>query len=65
MIFINQMTNFTSQKKMAEKFMAIPTTRAKECADINIDIEKCNGYGLCVSVCKDYSLVLEDGKVKL
>jgi ferredoxin len=50
---------------MPDKIMAIPTTRAKECADISIDIEKCNGCGLCVSVCKDFSLIIEDGKVKV
>lgn len=42
--------------------MAIPTTRTKEKATINIDIQKCNGCGKCVSVCKDFSLCLENNK---
>lgn len=45
--------------------MAIPTSRAKECGQIKIDEALCNGCGLCVSVCKDFSLILEDKKVKL
>ena len=43
--------------------MAIPTTRTKEKATITIDSEKCNGCGVCVTVCKDFSLVIENGKV--
>lgn len=45
--------------------MAIPTSRTKEPAQINIVGEKCNGCGLCVSVCKDFSYKLENGKVML
>ena len=45
--------------------MAIPTSRTKEKAEIRINEEKCNGCGLCESVCKDYSLVIVDGKVKI
>lgn len=44
--------------------MAIPTTRAKEPAKITIDIEKCTGCGQCVEVCKDFSIVLENGKAR-
>lgn len=44
--------------------MAIPTSRAKEPAKITIDIEKCTGCGQCVEVCKDFSIVLENGKVQ-
>ncbi len=45
--------------------MAIPTSRAKEAAKISIDSEKCNGCGLCVTVCKDFSLEIENKKVQL
>lgn len=45
--------------------MAIPTSRAKEAAEIRIDSEKCNGCGLCVTVCKDFSLEIENKKVQL
>lgn len=43
--------------------MAISTSRAKEKATIHIDTEKCNGCGKCVSVCKDFSIELKNGKV--
>lgn len=43
--------------------MAIPTTRTNETAKIFIDIEKCTGCGKCVSVCKDFSLKIENKKV--
>jgi ferredoxin len=42
--------------------MPVPTTRTKEKAEIIIDAEKCNGCGLCVSVCKDLSLAIENKK---
>lgn len=42
--------------------MPIPTSRTKEDARITIDAEKCNGCGLCVDVCKDFSIVMKDGK---
>ena len=45
--------------------MPIPTTRTKEKAEIRINRDKCNGCGLCVNVCKDFSVILEKGKVKL
>ena len=45
--------------------MAISTTRTKETAEIRINKEKCNGCGLCVSVCKDFGLQIIDGKVAL
>ncbi|MCU0376664.1 MAG: nitroreductase family protein [Bacteroidales bacterium] len=44
--------------------MAIPTSRTSECGVISIDEEKCTGCGLCVSVCKDFSIVLENGKAR-
>lgn len=40
--------------------MAIPTTRAKEEAQISIDNYKCTGCGLCVKVCKDFSLEIKN-----
>ena len=45
--------------------MAIPTSRTKTKADISIQNELCNGCGLCVSVCKDFGLILKNGKVQL
>ncbi|MFX4262316.1 nitroreductase family protein [Pelotomaculum propionicicum] len=45
--------------------MAIPTSRTKVKAEIKIDEEKCSGCGLCVSVCKDYGIVLENKKVRI
>ncbi len=44
--------------------MAIPTSRTKTKADIRINEEKCTGCGLCVSVCKDFSLTIANGKVR-
>lgn len=45
--------------------MAIPTSRVKEKGTITLFDEKCTGCELCVSVCKDFSLVLENGKVAI
>lgn len=45
--------------------MSIPTSRTNENAQIIIDTEICNGCGECVSVCKDFNLIIENGKVKL
>jgi len=45
--------------------MAIPTSRTKETARINIDIEKCNGCGTCAFVCKDFNFEIIDKKVSL
>lgn len=45
--------------------MAIPTSRAKDAAKISIDSDKCSGCGLCVTVCKDFSLEIENKKVQL
>jgi len=42
--------------------MPIPTSRTNEIARITIDAEKCNGCGLCVEVCKDFSITMKDGK---
>lgn len=43
--------------------MAIPTSRTKESGKIIINSEKCIGCGLCVKVCKDFSLEIRDNKV--
>jgi ferredoxin len=40
--------------------MAIPTSRAKEAAEIRINPDKCNGCGLCVEICSDFSLKMEN-----
>ena len=45
--------------------MAVPTSRTKEKGEITIYCEKCNGCGLCVSVCKDFGLQIVDEKVAL
>ncbi|MCK9399399.1 MAG: nitroreductase family protein [Bacteroidales bacterium] len=42
--------------------MPIPTSRTKEVARITIDAEKCNGCGLCIDVCKDFGIIIKDGK---
>lgn len=42
--------------------MAIPTSRTREKAEISIDQNRCNGCGLCVSVCKDFGLDILDKK---
>ena len=44
--------------------MVIPTSRTKESPEIKINAELCNGCGLCVSVCSDSSLTIENEKVK-
>ena len=45
--------------------MAIPTSRVREKAEIRINPDKCNGCGKCVSVCKDFNLILERKKIKI
>lgn len=45
--------------------MAIPTSRTRDKAEILIHHEKCNGCGICVNVCKDFSLKMVSGKVTL
>ncbi len=45
--------------------MAIPTSRTKVKAEIRINEDNCTGCGLCVSVCKDFGLKIENHKVKL
>jgi len=43
--------------------MAIKTSRTEEKARITIDQDKCNLCQLCVHICKDFSLVMEEGKL--
>lgn len=43
--------------------MAIPTSRTTKAADIKIYTERCSGCGSCVTVCKDFDLAVENGKV--
>lgn len=45
--------------------MAIPTSRTKSKAEISINEEMCTGCGLCVSVCKDFSFEMADGKARV
>jgi len=45
--------------------LAIPTSRTKVAAEIRINEEKCTGCGLCVAVCKDFGIEIENGKVKV
>lgn len=45
--------------------MAIPTSRTKEAGQIFIDRELCTGCGLCVEVCKDFSIKIENHKAVL
>lgn len=45
--------------------MAIPTSRTHETAHPTIDTDLCNGCGLCVQVCKDFTLHMLDGKAAL
>ena len=45
--------------------MAIPTSRAKEKAEIRINEELCTGCGLCAEVCSDFGWVIEDGKARV
>jgi len=42
--------------------MPIPTSRTKENSVITVDKVACNGCGLCVNICKDFDLVMSDGK---
>lgn len=45
--------------------MAIPTSRTKTAAVVALNHDVCTGCGLCVSVCKNFGLQLENGKAKL
>ena len=45
--------------------MAIPTSRTHEAASVVIDRALCTGCGQCVTVCKDFTLRLCEGKASL
>jgi ferredoxin len=45
--------------------MPIPTSRTRDTAKITISDELCNGCGLCVKVCSDLSLKIENKKAVL
>jgi nitroreductase/NAD-dependent dihydropyrimidine dehydrogenase PreA subunit len=42
--------------------MAIITSRTNENGRINILYDRCNSCGLCVKVCKDFSLIMDENK---
>ncbi len=44
--------------------MAIPTSRTHEAAKLHFSPEHCNGCGLRVQVCKDFSIAIVDGRVQ-
>ncbi len=44
--------------------MAIPTSRTHEAGKLHFSPELCNGCGLCVQVCKDFSIGIVDGKAQ-
>lgn len=44
--------------------MAIPTSRTHEAGRLQFFPELCNGCGLCVQVCKDFSIRIVDGKAE-
>lgn len=43
--------------------MAIITSRTNENGRIRILYDRCNSCGICVEVCKDFSLIMVDGKL--
>ncbi len=45
--------------------MAIPTTRTHHNGRIEIDKQSCTVCGLCVSVCKDFSLIKTNGSIEI
>ncbi len=42
--------------------MSIKTSRVEGVAEVNIDLERCTGCGLCVQVCKGIPLYMENGR---
>ncbi len=45
--------------------MSVPNTRTEEAAIVTIDLQKCNGCGKCIAVCKDFEFELIEGKASL
>jgi len=45
--------------------MAIITSRTNDNGIIKIFYDRCNSCGLCVKVCKDFSLVMENNKLAI
>lgn len=45
--------------------MAIITERTAESGRVTVNHELCNQCGFCIEICKDFSLVLKDGKVQM
>lgn len=45
--------------------MPIPTSRTNEAARVEIIYDKCNHCGACAEVCKDFTLLMKDGKLVL
>jgi nitroreductase/ferredoxin len=45
--------------------MAIITERTAETGRITVNHKLCNQCGICIEICKDFSLVMKDGKVQI
>lgn len=45
--------------------MPILTERTREEGKVRVDEEKCNLCGLCIEICKDFSLEISGGKVRM
>jgi formate hydrogenlyase subunit 6/NADH:ubiquinone oxidoreductase subunit I len=45
--------------------MTVITSRTKENGKIYIDCQKCNLCGLCVDICPDESLIIENEKLSV
>lgn len=62
LFFPHPFSNFVSKYQI----MSVATSRTgTENARISINQEKCTACGLCVKVCKDFSLIIEDNILKI